>query len=127
VQPITKEYVESILKDQKITLKSTQKKLCFPIINRIYKKMKSGIKFSAIKVDENLIIDGHHRYIASIMAEVPLELIPSNKTSATTIIEWSQILLDSEDWDTTAKINMLNAIDAEFNNISFEKLDELTK
>ena len=127
MQPITKEYVESILKDQKITLKSTQKKLCFPIINRIYKKMKSGIKFSAIKVDENLIIDGHHRYIASIMAEVPLELIPSNKTSATTIIEWSQILLDSEDWDTTAKINMLNAIDAEFNNISFEKLDELTK
>lgn len=127
MQPITKEYVESILKDQKITLKSTQKKLCFPIINRIYKKMKSGIKFSAIKVDENLIIDGHHRYIASIMAEVPLELIPSNKTSATIIIEWSQILLDSEDWDTTAKINMLNAIDAEFNNISFEKLDELTK
>jgi hypothetical protein len=127
VQPITKEYVETILKDQKITLKSTQKKLCFPIINRIYKKMKSGIKFSPIKVDENLIIDGHHRYIASIMAEVPLELIPSNKTSATTIIDWSQILLDSEDWDTTAKINMLNAIDAEFNNISFEKLDELTK
>lgn len=127
MQPITKEYVESILKDQKITLKSTQKKLCFPIINRIYKKMKSGIKFSAIKVDENLIIDGHHRYIASIMAEFPLELIPSNKTSATTIIEWSQILLDGEDWDTTAKINMLNAIDAEFNNISFEKLDELTK
>jgi hypothetical protein len=127
VQQITKEYVETILKDQKITLKSTQKKLCFPIINRIYKKMKSGIKFSAIKVDENLIIDGHHRYIASIMAEVPLELIPSNMTSATTIIDWSQILLDSEDWDTTAKINMLNAIDAEFNNISFEKLDELTK
>jgi hypothetical protein len=127
VQPITKEYVEAILKEQKITLKSTQKKLCFPIINRIYKKMKSGIKFSAIKVDENLIIDGHHRYIASIMAEVTLELIPSNKTSATTIIDWSIILLDSEDWDTTAKINMLNAIDAEFNNISFEKLDELTK
>ena len=127
MQPITKEYVEAILKEQKITLKSTQKKLCFPIIKRIYKKMKSGIKFSAIKVDENLIIDGHHRYIASIMAEVTLELIPSNKTSATTIIEWSQILLDSEDWDTTAKINMLNAIDAEFNNISFEKLDELTK
>ncbi len=127
MQPITKEYVESILKNQKITLKSTQKKLCFPIINRIYKKMKSGIKFSAIKVDENLIIDGHHRYIAAIMAEFPLELIPSNKTSATTIIDWSQILLDSEDWDTTAKINMLNAIDAEFNNISFEKLDELTK
>ena len=127
MQPITKEYVESILKNQKITLKSTQKKLCFPIINRIYKKMKSGIKFSAIKVDENLIIDGHHRYIAAIMAEFPLELIPSNKTSATTIIDWSQILLDSEDWDTTAKINMLNAVDAEFNNISFEKLDELTK
>ena len=127
MQQITKEYEETILKDQKITLKSTQKKLCFPIINRIYKKMKSGIKFSAIKVDENLIIDGHHRYIASIMAEVPLELIPSNKTSATTIFDWSQILLDSEDWDTTAKINMLNAIDAEFNNISFEKLDELTK
>ncbi|MAQ41379.1 MAG: hypothetical protein CMH15_10095 [Mesonia sp.] len=46
------------------TLISTHKKLCLPIINRIYKKMINGIKFDDIKVCDTLIIDGHHRYVS---------------------------------------------------------------
>jgi len=72
-------------------LKSTHAKLCFPVIKRLYRKMKIGIKFSGIKVDGDLIIDGHHRYLASLLAGVCLEKHPSNKTSATKVLEWNMV------------------------------------
>ncbi len=88
-----------------------------PVINRIFKKMYAGIKFPAIKVENNLICDGHHRYIASIFANFPLDRIPGNVTSATTLVQWELVNFEDEDWDTQAKINMLNQQDAEYNNI----------
>ena len=60
-------------------LKSTHERLCFPVIKRLYTKMKIGIKFSGIKVDGDLIIDGHHRYLASLLAEICPESTPQIK------------------------------------------------
>jgi hypothetical protein len=51
-------YVVNYLLERKLELKSTHSRLCFPIIDRIYRKMLVGIKFSPIKVDEGIIIDG---------------------------------------------------------------------
>ncbi len=87
--------------------------------------MSAGIKFSAIKVESDLICDGHHRYIASILANYPLEIIPGSITSATTGVDWKSVSFEEEDWDTPAKIDMLNEQDAEFNNIPVEKVVEL--
>lgn len=87
--------------------------------------MKIGIKFSGIKVDGNVIIDGHHRYLASLLAGVSLERYPSNRTSATKVFEWERVELVKDDWDTEAKILLLNKLDAKFNDISLEKLTEL--
>ena len=89
--------------------------------------MKIGIKFSGIKVDGDLIIDGHHRYIASLLAGVCLEKYPSNKTSATKVSEWNVVEFVEEDWDTDAKILLLNKLDAEFNGLTLEELNELLK
>ena len=108
-------------------LKSTHERLCFPVIKRLYTKMKIGIKFSAIKVDGDLIIDGHHRYLASLLAEVCLEKHPSNRTSATKVSEWHIVEFDEDDWDTEAKILFLNQKDAIYNGITLEKLQELLK
>ena len=110
-----------------IDLTSTHTKLCLPIINRIYKKMCAGINFSGIKVKDNLICDGHHRYIAAILADFPLERIPGGSTSATSPVDWKSVSFEEEDWDSEAKINMLNKQDAEFNNIAIEKIVELLK
>ena len=87
--------------------------------------MSAGIKFSGIKVENNLICDGHHRYIASILAHFPLERIPGNTTSATFPVDWKSVTFEEDDWDTVAKINMLNKQDAEYNNIALEKIVEL--
>jgi len=128
MKQITREVVISLLDEDKIQLKSTHDKLCLPIINRIYRKMKLGIKFSAIKVsEEDLIIDGHHRYLASRLAEVELDRIPSNTTSATVVTDWKSVEFIDSDWDTEAKIKMLNEQDAKYNNLQPNVLNELLK
>lgn len=125
MQKITKELIEDFIQKSDIELRSTHKKLCVPIINRIYKKMYAGINFSGIKIDKNLICDGHHRYLASLLAHFPIDRIPANITSATTVVEWESVIFEKEDWDTPAKIRMLNEQDANYNSISIEKIVEL--
>lgn len=109
------------------TLISTHKKLCLPIINRIYKKMINGIKFDDIKVCDTLIIDGHHRYVSSLLAKIKLDKAQSSKTSATIEYDWKDVEFVEEEWDTEYKIRRLNELDAEFNNIPLEKIIEMTK
>jgi len=89
--------------------------------------MSAGIKFTGIKVENSLICDGHHRYIASILAKFPLERIPGSTTAATTTVDWKSVTFEEEDWDTPAKINMLNEQDAKYNNIPVEQIVELLK
>jgi hypothetical protein len=116
-----------ILSTTTLDLNSTQNKLSIPIINRIYKKMKYGLKFDAIKVYNNLIIDGHHRYISSVLANIELERVTSSKTIATIEYNWADVEFVSEEWDTKEKINRLNEQDALFNNLTLEKIIEITK
>lgn len=127
MERITKEIIIEFISKNEIELSSTHTKLCLPVINRIYKKMSAGIRFSGIKVEDNLICDGHHRYIASILSNFPLERISGSITSATTPVDWKSVTFEEDDWDTLAKINMLNEQDAEYNNIAIEKILELLK
>ena len=124
---ITKEIIADFIQNNEIELSSTHRKLCLPVINRMYKKMSFGIKFPAISAEKNLICDGHHRYIASILANFQLERIPGNITSATTMVSWDSVSFEEEDWDTPAKIYILNKQDADYNNIEIEEIIELLR
>ncbi len=127
MEDLTVDEIKIVLNNKQIELTSTHNKLCIPVINRIYKKMRNGIKFDDIKVCENLIIDGHHRYVSSILAGIELDRAKSSKTSATTIYSWKEVEFVNEEWDTEDKIRRLNELDAEFNNLSLEKIIEITK
>lgn len=116
-----------LFKEREIPLKATQKEICVPIVERIYKKMKAGIKFSGIHICEDMIINGHHRYIASLLSGFSIEKNSWGKARSTKIIEWSDVKLVKDDWDTEAKLLKFNKEDAEYNNISFEKLVDLLK
>ena len=48
-----------------------------------------------------------------------------NCKSATLVTKWSEVMLVLDDWDTEAKIKMLNEIDASFNGMAVELLTEL--
>lgn len=127
MEKITKEVIQDLTLKNEIELSSTHRKLCVPIINRIYKKMLAGIMFSAIKVDNNLICDGHHRYLASLLANFSIERIPTNRTSATIVVEWKAVVFDEMDWDTEAKINMLTEQDAIYNNMTIQQIIDILK
>ena len=127
LKQITKDILLDFIQNNSIELRSTHAKLCLPIINRLYKKMAIGITFSSIKIADSLIIDGHHWYVASLLANSQVEKTRSSTTSATLPIDWLLVEFVEEDWDTQAKIQMLNEEDARFNNVSVEKIAELLK
>lgn len=124
---ITKELILKRFKESEAVLIATHHKLCLPIINRIYKKMMNGVKFDDIKVCDTLIIDGHHRYVSSLLANSKLNEVKSSKTSATIEYDWVEVKFVEEEWDTPEKIKILNELDAEFNNMTIEEIIEMTK
>lgn len=127
MKTINRAIILAAIEESEFTLKSSHSKLCLPIINRIYKKMIHGIKFEDIKVCDSLIIDGHHRYICSLLANVKLDEVKSLKTGATVEYLWTDVEFVEEEWDTIDKIKRLNELDAAYNNIPLEKVIELTK
>tara|TARA_R110002072_G_scaffold263142_4_gene421976 strand:- start:159 stop:548 length:390 start_codon:yes stop_codon:yes gene_type:complete len=126
-EKIKRENIIKVIQETENVLVTTHNKLCLPIINRIYNKMINGIKFDDIKVFEKVIIDGHHRYVSSLLANIKLDKAKSFKTSATTEYEWEDVEFVIEEWDTEDKIKRLNELDAKFNNIALEKIIEITK
>jgi hypothetical protein len=125
--PLSHELVVEFLQNNKIELYATQTKICFPILNCIYMKLCYGIIFPPIKVDKDKIIDGHHRYLASLLANKQIQILPYPKTSATHMVDWQNMLLVQEDWDSEEMIKKLNETDAKFNNLSFSEIIEMIK
>ncbi|MFD0750027.1 hypothetical protein ACFQZS_07730 [Mucilaginibacter calamicampi] len=123
---ITIEFIKKFIASNHIPFTPTQQRLCVPIILRMCQKMSNDIKFDEIKVCDDLIIDGHHRYLSSLMMNFKLDHVLSNSTSATQKIEWRLVEFDEEDWDTQAKIEYLNEIDAKFNNVEIEFVRQIT-
>lgn len=127
MRELTKEIVDEYFRKNQIELRPTQSRLCIPILNRIYRKMLIGIRFSEIKIYNGLICEGHHRYVASLLASYSLGTSFGVTTSATIITDWKLLILDKNDWDTPEKVNILNEQDARFNNIPLDKLIEMLR
>jgi len=111
------------------TLSPTQSKISIPILERIYKKMANEIQFGPIWVfDEKLIIDGHHRYIASLLADFNLEHTSTIRVPEVHIeLKWKDVVFVNEEWDTEANINRLNEEDAKFNKMTIEQIEQILK
>ncbi len=125
---ITKELIIDKLSKESTVLTPSQKTLSIPIILRMYGKMKNGILFKAIHVNETRIIDGHHRYISSVLANYKLENIPNYpKPSHLNDYDWSDVCFTEEEWDTNERIRRLNEEDARFNDCSIEAIERMIK
>jgi len=123
---MTKEDVLNFLQSEELELKSTHKVLSFPIIYRLYRKMLLKIQFTHIKVDDELIIDGHHRYLASKLAKSKeLERVKSHITDAKEKTDWKNVEIVDSDWDAPESVKTFNEEDAKYNNMTLEKLEEL--
>ncbi len=56
-----------------------QLRVSIPRIKRYVTDMLNGDKFPPIKVDGNVIVDGHHRYIASKLANKQIDVQPGTR------------------------------------------------
>lgn len=115
MKQITTEDIFKLLNQDVLELKATQNKICLPILSRLFHKMNSGIKFTNIKVVEGLIIEGHHRYLASQLANYDLGRDLTLKPSKTIAIDGDTIEYTNDEWDTPARIKMLNEEDEKYN------------
>jgi hypothetical protein len=87
--------------------KTTQTTVCKFVVERIYNRVKKGYgskHFGAINIDkeENLIVDGNHRYIAYEMADIEYEIRSYTKSHCDIhpYKEIKDIQIDSiYDWD----------------------------
>lgn len=119
---ISDELIRSLLKNKNNILVPTQTKISLPIVNRLVNKMEIGLTFTGISIVENYIIDGHHRFIASIVSNTHLEFIQGTKPSEINIYEWNDIIFEELDWDSTYKVKEFDKQDAQFNNLTLEEL-----
>jgi hypothetical protein len=125
VQKITAEYIKAFIGLNNVPCSATQSRICIPIILRMCRKMAYGIKFDEIKVCDNMIIDGHHRYLSSLIMKFELAQVITNSTSATKAIDWTKVEFDDDDWDTPAKIAYLNKLDASYNGLEIDFLEQI--
>lgn len=102
IEELSIEDVNCILSKEKPLYKTFQKRLCFAIIKRIYRRTKLGYQFGAIKVckERETIIDGNHRYIAYLLAGVNIDFIPGTSSKSDLEIEYLEVYFEEiEYWD----------------------------
>ena len=126
MEKIATKYIKEFIENNEIPFVATQPKLCIPIIDRLCRKMLYGIKFDDIKTCDNLIIDGHHRYLSSLIVGFNIGQVLSHKTSGTKPVEWNVVEFDENDWDTVSKISHLNEQDAIYNGLDIEIVKQIT-
>ena len=126
MEKITAEFIAQFIATNNIPFVPTQSKLSIPIIARICRKMSHDIRFDEIKTCGKLVIDGHHRYLSSLIMKFEIGTVRTNTTSGTKETPWAQIEFDENDGDTPAKINYLNEQDAKYNNLTVEFLTGIT-
>ncbi|PFU23001.1 hypothetical protein COK80_26005 [Bacillus anthracis] len=83
--------------------KAHQKAVSLPMIKRYVQMILDG-KFPPpdIKVDDGVIIEGHHRYVAARIVgwENDLKESPwNNVKKEKNVLEWSEVCVDTSEWD----------------------------
>ncbi len=124
---IDKETFLQMLNEQKNILKPNQNVISLDTLNRICKKMQHGLKFIPINVSsDNLIVEGHHRYVGAIIAGYDLEQVSDYPTPAVlNDIEWKDVEFLDIKYDTAEKVDRLNKLDALYNNLSIEDIESI--
>jgi len=87
--------------------------------------MSAKFEFDAIKTCDGLIVDGHHRFIASVLADVKIEQFPSTRNSNQITFEWKDIILKANEYDSTSEIKYHNFNDAKRNGKTIDEVEKI--
>ena len=99
---ITKEEVEKFLSNNVLPFKPGQTKLSLPILQRIHQRVQLDYKFNPVKVDEDRLIDGHHRFICFAILGKQIESIVGGRNNTQNIeCSWQEVTREEIDYDST--------------------------
>src|SRR5580658_9058931 len=101
---ISLEAIQNYLAQTEFELKPSQDRLCLPVLKRIIDKIIRGAKFSPIHVVNDLIVNGHHRYISYSFLNLPIETTTWRKGQAHEPGNWNEVAIEVEDWDNPEDI-----------------------
>jgi len=79
---------------------SQQQSVSLPRIQEDVDRLLAGETPPPIQVDlsTNVIVDGNHRYIASKITGIPVEVQPYTGGYTHRIVSWDQIIIDPDTW-----------------------------
>ena len=80
------------------TLSSRQRWVSWPKVRRFAEMVRHGEIPPEISVDDGLIVEGHHRYVAGVLARKLPGQRPGRLSGAREVIPWAEVGFDLEDW-----------------------------
>jgi hypothetical protein len=92
------EEVRGYLSTTEFDFNPTQDKISFPLIQRYVQMLKEGKEAPAIHVDDDIIVNGHHRYISGCLYERKPSTVPWTKAPSTPILNWTIVIVVEDDF-----------------------------
>jgi hypothetical protein len=83
---------------QNAPLMTQQSAVSLPAVQRYVQMLQAGTRAPAIKVDNGIIVDGNHRYIAGRIAGVEPQIQSWVGGRAERVIDWAKVVIDPKDW-----------------------------
>lgn len=101
IKELTIDQLNDFIKNSRHDFKTTHTRLCFKVIQRIHRRVCEGYRFGEICIyNDEVIIDGNHRYIAYRLAGVEIDKRKYTKSHSDIFREINNIVIDEiEDWD----------------------------
>ncbi len=99
MERINLETVTYFLQNNELAYHPTQNKISFPLLERIFNRLKAGNRFSPIQIDEQSLIDGHHRFVCLSMLDLSVETV-NVINSGRAINKWAEVQVEIRDWDS---------------------------
>ncbi|MEQ1950424.1 hypothetical protein [Mesorhizobium sp. CN2-181] len=93
---ITEETVRQAMKGA--TLKTQQGRVSLPTIRKYVDMLKSGSKPPPIRVDEGIIVEGNHRYIAGRIYKQEPPIQPWAGGRPDRVVPWEKVEIDKAEW-----------------------------
>jgi hypothetical protein len=97
---ITEEIIRAALAAHPNPLVPSQRAVSLPVIKRCVQLMQLGTDLGEllVKLDENAVVDGHHRYISHVLLNTEPELREYIRPEANFLRTWDVVLIDEVDW-----------------------------
>lgn len=125
---MSKDDLIDLVNNRSFELMPSQTSVSYPIIQRISRKMEVGILFPSVQIAEgSVIVNGHHRYLASLLTNFELTFVECPLSLAKTVTQWKFVRIVDEDWDSEYGIIRHNETDARYNNMNIEQLLNLLR